>query len=238
MLNYDFSKREGLSKYEYLYQCIRADILSGKLAEGEKMPSKRQLAHENGVSLRTVMNAYDQLMMEGYLVSRERSGYYVVSDFSPVLRYQTLPEELLEKYVNYAPFFSNTSSNLEQHTLARFIKQGYFERHLNRMRKYYHGQGKTLLTALNEMPAVPVEKVAGAESGTHLLVRLNTSLPDEEIKQRAKDCGINLACLSEFCAGDIRKLPQYGHTLILNYSNMDQSRTREIIEILGEAISR
>ena len=88
MLVYDLTNRGKKSKYEYLYQCLKEDILSGKLAEGEKMPSKRRLSEANGISIRTVMNAYEQLLMEGYLESRERSGYYVVSDFDSPLRYQ------------------------------------------------------------------------------------------------------------------------------------------------------
>ena len=78
MLVYDLTNRGKKSKYEYLYQCLKEDILNGKLEEGEKMPSKRQLSEANGISIRTVMNAYEQLLMEGYLESRERSGYYVV----------------------------------------------------------------------------------------------------------------------------------------------------------------
>ncbi len=72
---YDFSKRNGLSKYEYLYQCLKADILDGTFPEGGKLPSKRELATANGISIKTVMNAYEQLLMEGYIVSKEKSGY-------------------------------------------------------------------------------------------------------------------------------------------------------------------
>ena len=57
MLVYDLTNRGKKSKYEYLYQCLKEDILSGKLAEGEKMPSKRRLSEANGISIRTVMNA-------------------------------------------------------------------------------------------------------------------------------------------------------------------------------------
>ena len=54
------------------------------------MPSKRALSETNHISVKTVMNAYDQLQMEGYLESRERSGYYVVSNFNSTLRYQSI----------------------------------------------------------------------------------------------------------------------------------------------------
>ena len=88
MLLYDFNKRNDLSKYEYLYRCLKEDIVTGRIAQGSRMPSKRTLAEDNNISIRTVLNAYDQLVVEGYLVSKERSGYYVVSDFDSPLRYQ------------------------------------------------------------------------------------------------------------------------------------------------------
>ena len=76
------------------------------------MPSKRQLAKENGISVRTVINAYEQLQMEGYLQSRERSGYYVVSDFDSPLRYQkiTIPDPTPEKKkIGWQTLASNTT---------------------------------------------------------------------------------------------------------------------------------
>ncbi|MBR2328555.1 MAG: PLP-dependent aminotransferase family protein, partial [Clostridia bacterium] len=59
---------------------LRADILSGAIAPGEKLPSKRRMAEHHGISIHTVQNAYEQLIAEGYIEARERSGYYV-SDF-------------------------------------------------------------------------------------------------------------------------------------------------------------
>ena len=88
MLHYDFEKRNELSKYEYLYRCLKEDIVTGRIVQGSRMPSKRTLAEDNGISIRTVLNAYNQLLVEGYLESRERSGYYVVSDFDSPLRFQ------------------------------------------------------------------------------------------------------------------------------------------------------
>ena len=84
MLVYDLTKRGKKSKYEYLYQCLKEDILSGKLAEGEKMPSKRQLSEANGISIRTVMNAYEQLLMEDPDLSGEELSlkrFELIQDF-------------------------------------------------------------------------------------------------------------------------------------------------------------
>ncbi|AWL10728.1 HTH-type transcriptional regulator TauR [Saliniradius amylolyticus] len=52
-------------------------ILSGYFSRGSKMPSSRKLAEQLQVSRNTVVAAYEQLIEEGYLVSRERSGIYV-----------------------------------------------------------------------------------------------------------------------------------------------------------------
>lgn len=77
MLDYNMNSRGNTSLYEYLYFCIRKDIEQGTLAPQVRMPSKRALAQHLGVSAITVENAYAQLVAEGYLYSRPRSGYFV-----------------------------------------------------------------------------------------------------------------------------------------------------------------
>ncbi len=63
--------------YEQLYRAIRQDIMSGVLAGGERLPSKRRLAEHLEISQITVETAYSQLLAEGYVVSKPRSGYFV-----------------------------------------------------------------------------------------------------------------------------------------------------------------
>ena len=77
MLNYHLQKVKGKSLYENLYECLKQDILEGRLESGSRLPSKREMAQSHGISVRTVMNAYDQLLAEGYIISREKRGYYV-----------------------------------------------------------------------------------------------------------------------------------------------------------------
>ncbi len=77
--------RGDLSLYEYLYRCIRHDIAHGKVEPGQKLPSKRALAKQLGVSLITIEAAYDQLAAEGYIRSRERCGYYAC-DLAPAAK--------------------------------------------------------------------------------------------------------------------------------------------------------
>ena len=77
MLTYDLEKRGSLARYDYLYRCIKEDILSGRLKAGEKLPSKRTLATHLNTAVVTVENAYAQLEAEGYLNAREKRGYFV-----------------------------------------------------------------------------------------------------------------------------------------------------------------
>lgn len=63
--------------YEQLYRAIRQDIMDGSLAGGEKLPSKRRLAEHLKISPITVETAYSQLLAEGYVISKPRSGYFV-----------------------------------------------------------------------------------------------------------------------------------------------------------------
>ncbi|MBQ4559238.1 MAG: PLP-dependent aminotransferase family protein [Tyzzerella sp.] len=76
-------EKEGFA-YIQLYKQMKKDIIDGVLSCGSKLPSKRMLAEETGVSVITVEHTYSILCDEGYIEARERSGYYVIyreSDF-------------------------------------------------------------------------------------------------------------------------------------------------------------
>lgn len=77
MLTYEMGNRGGAPKYLYLYQCIRDDILRGKIPADQRLPSKRALADHLGVSVVTVENAYRLLVVEGYVRSQEKVGFFV-----------------------------------------------------------------------------------------------------------------------------------------------------------------
>ena len=76
MLDYNLEQRGEASLYEYVYQQIRDDIVAGRIAAGEHLPSKRAFASHLGISVITIENAYSQLLAEGYIRSKPRRGYY------------------------------------------------------------------------------------------------------------------------------------------------------------------
>lgn len=79
MQGIDLTGRGELPLYEYLYRCIRDQVVAGQIAAGERLPSRRTLAERLGVSVVTVEGAYAQLVAEGYVVARSRRGYYAAS---------------------------------------------------------------------------------------------------------------------------------------------------------------
>src|ERR671939_498034 len=76
----------GMPLYRQLYEELRAAILTGQLRAGTRLPSTRELAGELSVSRNTVLNAFEQLLAEGYVEGQVGSGTYVS---------RALPDELL-----------------------------------------------------------------------------------------------------------------------------------------------
>ena len=85
---------------EQLYACVRRAILSGQLRAGTRLPATRVLAHELGVSRNTVVSAFEQLGLEGYLDARIGSGSRVAS---------CLPDELLNVHAQFEPRRTNNA---------------------------------------------------------------------------------------------------------------------------------
>lgn len=69
-------RQKGTSAYMQLYEQLRQQILDGAIPLGARLPSKRELAAEHGVSVVTAEHAYALLCDEGYAEARPRSGYY------------------------------------------------------------------------------------------------------------------------------------------------------------------
>lgn len=100
-------------KYIQIYNNIKDLILESKLKCGEKLMSKRQLAQSLDVSLNTVIAAYTELLNEGYIISREKQGYYVneilieKKEIKPIIQ-----EKKVEKNVLYDFKTNNINESL------------------------------------------------------------------------------------------------------------------------------
>ena len=98
-----FSYAKDIPLYQQIYTHLQAAILSGELKRGLKLPSTRALADELSISRNTVLNAYRQLMAEGYLNSVEGSGTFVA---------HVLPEFLLTTQSRKTPVRTSPTKSL------------------------------------------------------------------------------------------------------------------------------
>ncbi len=104
-MRYCVSKSEGKQVYLQLYEQLKTDILAGIYPYGRKLPSKRMLAEETGISVIPVEHAYELLCDEGYVEPRERSGYFVVyrqDDFLAAAGKPVLSVAVGHKYLQHS----------------------------------------------------------------------------------------------------------------------------------------
>lgn len=91
-MKYSIDTNSRKKAYMQLYEQLRTDITDSLYKYGEKLPSKRILAEETMTSVITVEHAYGILCDEGYIESKERSGYFVTyrkNEFLPVTEKET-----------------------------------------------------------------------------------------------------------------------------------------------------
>jgi GntR family transcriptional regulator / MocR family aminotransferase len=146
----------------------------------------------------------------------------------PSLRmgYMVLPERLMERYISTMNFYSSTVSGLEQYAMARFIEKGYFERHIRRVVNDYKAKREIICRLFRESPLSDISQIYGDDAGTHFLLYVKTSLSDVEIKWAAKERGILVRCLSEYCFANADK---YKGILIIHYSDLEEKELRQVI---------
>lgn len=139
---------------------------------------------------------------------------------APAIRvgYMVLPEELLEIYNSRMRFYSSTVSRIDQEILRRFISEGYYERHLNRMRAVYRNKHDRLLA---ELKALEAEfEIRGEFAGIHVLLTHRRGICEAELVRRAAENGIRVYGLSG-CYIEGEHMPE-SFTVILGYANLTE----------------
>ncbi len=117
---------------------------------------------------------------------------------APAIRisYMVLPVKLLTEYREKCGFYSSTVSRIDQTILNEFIQNGYFERYLNKMRKYYKLKHDLML---NELKAFERDFViSGENAGLHMLLTDKKERTEEELRTCAEDAGIKVYPMAEF----------------------------------------
>lgn len=144
--------------------------------------------------------------------------------------YMVLPEQLCKLYQQKAAFYSTTVSRIHQEMVRRFITEGYFERHLNRMRGIYRGKHDYLLNELSDWNGVV--RCKGHSAGLHLLLEFPKSkMSEEELTRRAKEVGIRVYPLSDYYISGRADIP----TILLGYANLQRVDIKKGIQDLKNA---
>lgn len=149
------------------------------------------------------------------------------------ISYMVLPKPLVNTFYSKLFFYSCTVSNFEQYTLARFISEGYFEKHINRMRNYYHNKRDTILHAIEESPLASYVTISEEDAGLHFLLKINTEVSDKEFLQKMEHSGIKLSSLSQYYRTPPKEVE---HIFIINYSFVAQENIEKAIQMIYRAL--
>ena len=148
------------------------------------------------------------------------------------IAYMVLPEHLLPAWREKYRLYSGTVSRFEQQTLARFITEGYFTRHLARERVAYKARRDALAAALNAAFAPGELTLAGLHTGLHLLAKLKDPPPDAALRRAAEAQGIRLGLLSDY---DLTGSAPSAGTLVLGYGSLADEACASVGETLKKA---
>ncbi len=155
---------------------------------------------------------------------------------TPALRisYMILPEALMARYRQKLGFYSCTVPSMEQLTLARFLDEGHFEKHVSRMKRHYRILRDRFLTLLHQSCRADRMTIQGHEAGLHFLLRLETSLSDDEIEARLAEGGVRAACLGRYAAG----LPaeETRGRVVIQYADLAEADLPRVVELLEELV--
>jgi GntR family transcriptional regulator/MocR family aminotransferase len=150
---------------------------------------------------------------------------------APAIRisYMVLPYPLLEKYRTECGFYASSVSRIDQTILNEFIRDGYFERYLNKMRKQYRIKHDVLLNELK-----PFESrflISGSNAGLHLLLTDTQGGTEEELTALSESVGVKVYAMDGFRM-EKPKAEKMPATVILGYGALTTEEIRQGIGAL------
>ena len=134
--------------------------------------------------------------------------------------YLILPPKLMERFHRDLGFYGCTVSSFEQYTLSRFLSRGYFEMHINRMRKFYKTRRDLMISALQKEGFTIREE----DAGLHFLLKVDTDLTDEALTALWAEKGIRVRSLGSYYADAVPESER--HHLVICYAGVKE----EILE--------
>ena len=135
------------------------------------------------------------------------------------ISYMCLPEKLMKRYEERLGFYTCPVPAFEQYTLAKFISEGYFERHVNRIKKYVYKSLETVSAAISS------ETIRINESGDGLHFTVTVTENADAFIEKIKACGMKIKPLSNYYSvGGETHLNDY----VISYASADEEKINEI----------
>lgn len=153
---------------------------------------------------------------------------------APSLRisYMVLPPPLLARYERELSFYACTVPGFEQQVMARFLQEGHFSRHFNRMKAVYKARHDALIDALEQSELGKDVVIEGKAVGLHIVLTLKRDLSEEQMQQRAEAAGVALRGLSTFCNGPCAITPK---TVVMGFAALEADAAGEMVKCLEKA---
>jgi len=168
-------------------------------------------------------------------LDRERVIY--MNSFSKTLApsirisYLVLPEKLMGEFKRRLGFYSCTVASFEQYTLARFLSRGHFEKHINRMRKFYKTRRNRVVSLLENCRFADRITILEQDAGLHFLVKVDTERTDAELTAQMAAAGIRIKPISSYYHLPAR---ENRHLFVVNYSVLDEDALEQALNSLPE----
>ena len=143
------------------------------------------------------------------------------------ISYMVLPSELMADFRKNLGFYSCTVSSFEQYTLARFLSRGYFEKHINRMRKYYKMRRNQVVSALSRCAFAHKLTIHEEDAGLHFLLKVDTPMTDEELTRYCEEKGVRVRTLSSYY--HLPAPEEEKRCLVINYAGLNQEDLEKVL---------
>ena len=148
------------------------------------------------------------------------------------ISYMILPVALLDEFRKKLGFYSCTVSSFEQYTLARFLNRGHFEKHINRMRKFYRNRRNQVMEAILGCPHREKLTIREEDAGLHFLLRVDTALEDAELTAHWATFGIRIRALSDYYHAGIPE--EVRHNLVINYAGLREEELERVLDLIRQ----
>lgn len=135
------------------------------------------------------------------------------------ISYMVLPPELLEQFTKKLGFYACTVPVFEQLTLSEFMKRGYFDRHISRMKKLYKSRRDWFIECVNKSSLSGHIEIKGAAAGLHLLLHSTDGMTEKQMTEASAAHGVRVYGLSEYYSFGEKNIPE--GNVIAGYSGIN-----------------